>query len=234
MKTSNKVLIGLLTTIFLTINAVFIDIRVFGVHRDERVTPTFEQTFRLENFTNLKFVNMTRNQRKPTLEIFRSDSSYIRFVAFRDKITYQFSHGISGDTLEINSTKNMEYMYKLELHLANDLNSITLFGANMRFDGIKQGKIKAFLENSKLYSSGTSNEAASSFEIIEANLKNSKINFYNTSVDTLRIAMRSSQARIDKVIDRVEATLHNQSTLSVKNLPDIQLQKDSSSKLEIY
>jgi hypothetical protein len=53
MKTSDKVLIGLLTMIFLTVTAVFVDIK--------RVIPILEQKFELENFTNLKFVNTARS-----------------------------------------------------------------------------------------------------------------------------------------------------------------------------
>jgi hypothetical protein len=226
MKTSDKVLIGLLTMIFLTVTAVFVDIK--------RVIPILEQKFELENFTNLKFVNTVRGQRTPTLEVFRADSSYLRFVVFRDTINYPFSHGISRDTLEINSSTVMEYMHKLELYIANDLNSISLVGTNLHINGINQDKIVADLEDAEIYSGSHKHIATSSFRSIKAKLKNSKLRLYSTTVDTLRVEMWGSRARIDKSIDRVEADLQMNSTLSVKNLSDIQLQKDSSSELEVF
>ncbi len=74
MKTSSKILIGLLSTILIVMIAVFVDIKVFGEHRSMRVDTSKMKDIFIDDF---KYVRVDDFK---SLKLSDSDRNYFRYV----------------------------------------------------------------------------------------------------------------------------------------------------------
>ena len=134
MKTSNKLLIVLVSLIFIITSAVFIDIRVFGTHRsvDNRPKKTYNEN--LGNYKHLVVENVRYFEIKP------SEQNHLNFTLYNDTIEWGMNYQVVNDTLMISGkkeAKNSSYW----LYSASDIESISVINSTMELSGINYNNL---------------------------------------------------------------------------------------------
>lgn len=228
MKTSNKIFIGLLATIFLLMNATFVDIKVFGVHRstDNRAKKTYNHD--LGNYRYLKAVNL------PSLEIRPSSKNHLNFIAYNDTLTFAIDHHIENDTLFIIGKKPPVYYSHYSLYTNSEIEYISSKDSKIEFKGLHQGKLNMFLEGGEAYCWGGDSTKLSTFNKLTINQINSTTNLQNVKVDTLEINMINSRAGFVKDMLVLNASLKEKSNLQLRNVAEAKFSRDENSKVYFH
>jgi len=229
MKTSSKILIGLLGTILLIIAAFQLDVRVFGEHRSHRFAISKTENYPIGNF---KYVKLDRLK---NFKFEYSDSNSIQFVAYNDSIAFDIEYKINNDTLEIvGSNLYTWYTYNYTLYTNSEIEYLQSIDSKVDFSGFNQDKIKFNVSDSEISSSyGGKTEKFSHFKNAKIIQLNSKISFHSVSIDTLDIIMNNSNARISKDIKMVAASIKSNSTLDLDNTNRLNFEKDISSRIRM-
>lgn len=234
MKTSNKILIGLLTTIFLTITAAFIDIRVFGVHRSERKIVKHEENFPLQRFRHISFEGQRKNKVTPYINIKHSDKNLIKIENYADTMVYSFAHQIINDTLKIICLIDKPFMHSFTLYANSNIESISTEGTNIEINGLRQDSIKLYLNHGEIQSWGKDSTKLSKFKKLKVEQINARLNLHNLQVDTLEIDMVKSKAGFVNDIMLLNAKVKDQSNLQLRNVSEVKFTKDDSSKIYFH
>ncbi len=228
MKTSNKIFIGLLVTIFMVIMAFLIDIRVFGEHRSERFSAKNTEDFSIGHFEHVRVDHLSSFYLDPL-----SDKNFIQFESFRDSIKSFIDYSISNDTLIIHG-KEKKSFYKYTLHYQGQIKSITLNNARAELNGMDQDSIVFNVKNGEVNGYRNNQRKDSHFKMAKFNMKDSKINLYSIQVDSLMLDMEKSNARIETDVHKIHASLKSNSELNLRKVTSLDIDKDESSKLRIY
>ena len=226
MKTSNKILIGLLTTIFLIITAMFIDVRVFGVHRSESNPVTKTENINLGNYKFVKVVNI------PSLEIRPSDYNHLNFIEYNDTTEFAIDHRIENDTLFLIGKK--DYHLHFSLYTKSDIEFISSKDSRVEFKSLKQNKMGMILDGGEVYCWNGDSTRLSKFGKLKIDQINSRSNLHNVKTDTLDINLVKSQASFVKEILVLKASVKDKSNLQLRNVSDVKFIKDKSSKVNFY
>ena len=223
MKTSNKILIGFVATIFIVITAAFIDIRVFGVHRsvDNRTKKTYN--FDLGQYKYLKVDNV------PSLEIRPSSTNHLNFIAYGDTLDLNIEFRVENDTLFLLGSKN-NYRH-FSLYTESEFESIISVNSKIEFKGLHQDSIKLYLDKGEINSWGKDASRMSTFGKVYIHQENSRLNFHNLKVDTVVITMNKSKAGFSRDINFVQASIKNNSNLDLKNAAQLIMEKDNGSRI---
>jgi len=226
MKTSSKILIGLLSTIFLIMSAMFIEVRLFGLHGDERFTKTFTTDFPLESFSHVVIEN------SGSINISQGDKNKIEFVAYNDTAQSTIQYKMSGDTLKISRSHSPQFS-NYTLYTSSAIASISVKDSDIRLTGINQDSMNIYMENGQISSYGNPEERSclKSLKIIQAN---SRLQFDNMKIDALDIEMEKSNARFGQEIAHVNASILSESELSMKEVEKLELKKDKSSQIHFW
>jgi hypothetical protein len=234
MKTSKKLLITLISSIFAVTIAMFIDLRVFGVHRSEVFIPTHEKTFELREFEHLRFSQQYHSGRKPNIRLIKSDSNMLKYSLFSDTVVNPFQHAIQGDTFVILSNQEIRYRYTFELFTNQTLKSISVEGAKLGLGGLEQDSICLKIMDGEIYSYKNSGLTSVRIKYVMADQKDATLNLHDTNVDFFHVNMIRSKARLYDDVINLEARIKENSELRVNNFTDVRLSKDASSKLQVY
>lgn len=226
MKTSNKILIGLLTTIFLIITAMFIDVRVFGVHRSEKYSVKKTENINLENYRYVKAVNI------PSLEIRPSDHNHLKFIAYNDTAVFAIDHRIDNDTLFLVGKKN--YYSHYSLYTQSAIEFISSKDSKIELKGLKQNNIRMKIHGGEVYCWGNDSLQRSKFNKCIISQTDSRMNLHNVTIDTLEIDMINSKAGFEKDILVLNADLKEQSNLQLRNVSEAKFKRDNSSKVYFH
>lgn len=227
MKTSNKIFIGLLTTIFMVIMAIFIDIRVFGIHRSERFASAKTENISIGDFHHLRVEGSFR------LNVAPSDKNLIQFQHFSDTIKSFINHKVVDDTLIITGQKS-EIFYVYTLLCLNQIKSITLNSSSLQLDGIVQDSIVFNIKDGEVNGYRSNERKDSHFKMAKFSMRDSRINLYSIRVDTLVMDMLLSNARIETDVQKIHASLKSDSELNLRKVSSLDIDKDESSTLRIY
>lgn len=225
MKTSNKILLGLLTTIFLFITAAFIDIRVFGVHRSERNIIKKTHTIDLGNYKYLKTKNIN------SLEIRPSANNHVNFIAYNDTVEFAIDYRIENDTLFLISKKSLQFYTHYSLYTQSEIKSILALDSKIELKGLKQDEIFMMIDGGEANSWGSDSLMTSIFKKLSVIQVNSRTNFRNIKVDTLEIGLVNSRANFDNDILWLNADIKDQSNLELRNVIEAKFQKDKKSRI---
>ena len=226
MKISNKLLIGLLTTIFIVITAAFIDIRVFGVHRSANNPAKKTYNFDLGSYRYLKAVNV------PSLEIRPSTKNHLNFIAYNDTTEFAIDHRIENDTLFLIGKKDYHSHYSL--YTKSDIEFISSKDSRIEFKSLKQNKMGMILDGGEVYCWNGDSKRISKFGKLKIDQINSLSNLHNVKTDTLDINLVKSQASFVKEILVLKASVKDKSNLQLRNVSDVKFIKDKSSKVNFY
>ncbi len=227
MKTSSKLLIGLLTAILMVMSAIFIDIRVFGLHGDERFTKNFSEDFPLENFSHVIIENV------PMVEIDRAERNYIRFETIMDTLKSAIQYHIVGDTLKITGVQPIHYSY-YRLFTNAVIESLTIKGSEVRFLALNQDNLMVEVVNGSLNSYGSDSIKFSHLKYLSLNQVNSSLNLENIKIDSLDIEMQQSNSRFSMEIEHINARLQSESELNLQDAEHLNLEKDKSSRVNFW
>jgi len=231
MKTSNKLLLGLLATILISISTIFFDIRVFGTHVNKYRVVTHSENYPLESFSHVIVSNQTKTRFSPSFNIVSSDKNHIEIAHYSDSAVHGFEHHIINDTLMIYNMAGEPLMHTFNLYIDSEIESITTEGANITLQGIRQDSIKMYVKRGEINSWGKDTTDLSKFKNLKIRQLNSRINFHNIEVDTLQISMVKSSAGISKEIRVLNADIKDKSSLDLKHASHLIVDKDNSSKI---
>lgn len=226
MKISNKILVGLLATIFLTITAAFIDIRVFGVHRSENNRVKKTENINLGNYKYVKVLNI------PSLEIRPSEHNHLNFIAYNDSTEFAIDHRIENDTLFLIGKK--DYYSHYSLYTQSDIEFISSKDSKIEFNSLKQNKMNMILDGGEVYCWNGDTTRLSKFGRLKIDQINSRSNLHNVKTDTLDINLVKSKASFVKEILVLNASVKDKSNLHLRNVSDVKFIKDKSSKVNFY
>lgn len=234
MKTSKKLLITLITSIFAVTIAMFIDLRVFGIHRSEIFTARHEKTFELRDFEHVRFFGEYPSGRKPNIRLIRSDSNMLKYSLFYDSLVYPFQHAFHGDTLVIVSNQEIKFRYTFELFTNRTVKSILVEEAELGLGGLEQDSICLKIRDGEIYSYKNSGPGTVRIKHVMADQQDARLYLQNINIDFFNAKMIRSNARLNDEVINLQASIKQNSELSVKNFTDISLSKDASSKLHVY
>ncbi len=222
MKTSSKILIGLLSTILIVIVVFLLDIRFFGEHRSSQTDNYKTTDIAISNFKHL-LVDQFK-----FLKIAKSDSNYIQFVVFNDTTIVNFEYAIENDTLKING-ELLPSFSGYTLFTNSEIESIVVLNSQINFSGLNQNNIRINLTDGKINSHG--NSIKSYFKNASISLLNSRLIFNNIKVDTIELTMENSNAEFGKDINSLNASVDSQSELILKYVSKLELVRDKKSKV---
>jgi hypothetical protein len=228
MKTSNKILLGLLTTIFLFITAVFIDIRVFGVHRSERNMIKKTHNIDLGNYKYLKTKNIN------SLEIRPSANNHLNFIAYNDTVEFAIDYRIENDTLFLIGKKSPQYYTHYSLYTQSEIKSILALDSKIELKGLKQDEIFIKIDGGEAYCWGKDSLRLSIFKKCNISQVNSRLNLHNVKIDTLKIDMVKSRAEFVKNIPVLNATMNDKSNLQLRKVSEAKFTSDKSSRIYFH
>jgi hypothetical protein len=226
MKTSNKLLITLISLIFIITSAIFLDIRVFGTHRSENnpVTKAFNKTIGDYRYLVVEGVRY--------LEIRPSDGNHISYTLYNDTTgtSVGMTYRIVNDTLIIADETTTGFSNSYSLYTSSTIESILVKEAKVELSGLDYDHLSIEVINGEV----ENYRNASKVKNLSLSQRMSEVNLVNSEVDTLSLELVSSKARFNKKIEKITAALSVESELNVKNLSDINLKKDETSRLTIY
>jgi len=234
MKTSNKILIGLLGTIFLLINAAIVDIKIFGVHRSNYRIVQHEENYQLKNFKHICIEDKRKIKVHPSILIKSSNMNLIKYEVYADTMIIGFKHAIIGDTLKITSLLDKPFMHQITIHSKHNIESISVVGTDVDFNGFKQDNISLFVKDGEINSWGNDSTMASALKKLRIDQINSKTNLRNVNIDTLEINLKNSKATFYKDILVLNADIKEQSNLHLRNVNEAKFQKDEKSRVYFY
>ena len=134
MKTSSKILIGILSTILIVMIAFFMDIRVFGEHRSLRVDASITEDIHIGDFKHVQVDHFK------SLKIADSDRNYIQFVIFNDTTIVNIEYAIENDTLKING-ESLPSFVGCTLFTNSKIESIDVTNSQINISGLNQDSI---------------------------------------------------------------------------------------------
>lgn len=231
MKTSNKILISLLVTIFISISAIFIDVRVFGEHKSNKSIVKNVENYPLDNFRHIIVEDHTVSKISPSISIVSSDENFIKIENYADTMIYSFEHRIVNDTLVISSKVEVPFMHAFTVYSNSNIESISTKGAKIRLNAIKQQSIALYLQGGEINCWGKDEKNFSHFQAATIHQVNSKINFRNAGIDTMHLTMEKSTAGFSNDINFLEVSMKDNSRLNLQNTSELILKKDIDSRV---
>ena len=224
MKISNKILIGFLSTIFIVMAAMFLHVRVFGERKSERFKVSKTENLPIGEFSHVQIDNIE------SLQISPSETNHIHFIAYNDTTKIGIKYTIENDTLKIaddEPSSRSSYV----LYAKSKIESITVANCNIRITGINQDSIQLKVTDGEINSFGSNENEFSHFRMAKITELNSRINFHNIKVDMLEIQLNNSNAGFSKDIEMVQASIKSKSTLNLKDVEKLELEKDENSRI---
>ena len=225
MKTSNKIMIGLLSTIFFVMVVMGLDVRVFGERRGDRFKISKTENLPIGAFKHITIDNIR------SFKIAPSDTDHIQFIANNDTTDISIKYVIENDTLKISELDSPSFASSYVLYANSKIESITVENCNIRVVGLEQDSIRMSVSNGEINSFGSNANEFSYFKKAIITEHNSRINFHNTKVDILEIQLNNSNAGFSKDIEMVQASIKSKSTLHLKDVEKLDLEKDENSRI---
>jgi hypothetical protein len=124
---------------------------------------------------------------------------------------------------------NTSFTSSYVLYANSKIESITVENCDIRIAGLQQDSIRMSVSNGEINSFGNSAKDYSYFKKAIITEHNSRINFHNTKVDILEIELNNSNAGFSKDIEMVQASIKSKSTLHLKDVEKLELEKDENS-----
>jgi hypothetical protein len=224
MKTSNKLLIILVSLIFIVTSAIFLDIRVFGTHRSENNPTTTVYNKAIGDYRYLVVEDVGY------LEIRPSTNNHISYTLYDDTTRLRMTYKIVNDTLIITDEMTNGFSNSYSLYTSSTIESILVKGAKIELSGLDYDHLSIEVIDGQV----ENYRNVSRVKNLRLSQRMSDVNLVNSEVDTLSLELLSSKARFNKKVEKITAALSNESELNVKNLSDINLKKDETSRLTIY
>lgn len=224
MKTSSKILTALLSTILIVIIAFLLDIRVFGEHRSLRADTSKTEEILIGDFKHVRVDHFN------SLKVAQSDRNYIQYVIFNDTTIVNIEYAIENDTLKING-ESLPPFASYTLFTNSAIESIDVTKSQINISGLKQDNIHLHLSDSRIESSGNSENNFSHFKNAMITQKDSKLYFHNIKVDTVEMAMENSNAQFGKDINSLKASVDSLSRLDLNHVSKLDLIRDRNSKV---
>lgn len=224
MKTSNKILIGLLSTILFVMMAIFLDIRVFGEHRTERYANAKTESLPIEDYHHVVIDNLN------SISISPSETNHIEYRSFNDTTKLNISYVVENDTLKIKGNASRS-LASYSLFAKSTIESISVNKSNIRISAFQQDRIHFSVIDGEINSFGSNENEYSHFTKADIIELNSRINFHNIKVDTLELDMENSNAGFSREISKVSASIRSKSQLHLKNAEKLELVKDKTSRI---
>lgn len=228
MKTSSKLLIGFVCVIFLFMNAIMLDIRISGIHKDDYFDKTFAKKIQLEEFSHV----LIKDARHLNIET--SDSNYIEWRANNDSIEYSINHKIINDTLIIRETDSEADHFSFTIFAKKELQSISVVNSKTQLRRLVADNMTFSIENGEINHFHSNSESTSRIGKLTVIESNSKVYLRNTDIDTLQVDLIESSAYFQNVTPVVGGELKRNSELTLSNVEKISIDKDQSSKLRMY
>ena len=222
MKTSSKILTGLLSTIFIVILAIIFDFRVFGEHRSDRADTSKTEDILIGDFKHVRLDHFK------SLKIAHSDRNYIQYVVFNDTVVVNIKYTIENDTLKING-ESLKSFASYTLFTNSKIKSIGVTHSQINISGLSQDNIHLHLSDGEINSYGSS--IKSHFKNATITQVNSRLFFNKIKVDTVELTMENSNARFGKDINSLKASVDSLSRLDLKYVSKLKLIRDKNSKV---
>lgn len=226
MKTSSKILIGLLSTILIVMMAFFIDIRVFGEHRSERMNERKTENFPVGDFKHVHVDDFK------SFKIIHSDKKYIEIVVFNDTTDVKLDYSINNDTLIIIGN-SLPSFASYTLFTNEEIESILANNSKIRISGFNQECISINVIDGSIGSIGSKKGEFSNFDKAVISGLNSWIKMWDDKIDSLEINIENSKAEFRKEVNTVNASIKSESQLNLKNVEKLELTKDKTSRIYI-
>ena len=242
MKTSNIIIVSLISGLLLIILTAALDVRLNGVHRSIAKMPFSVEkstTFQSINHIVINDISVTieqkdRNKVSVNYTVPEGSEEGAEVEEYRQKgNTIQPPElKISGDTLFIDKDimRGQEKNKHVTVTIAEYLQSVTSNQAHLTIRGGLAKTIDVAGEN--LFISGSKIEGQ--FSQINLNANNASVNII-TPLDTLSLQLENSNAHIRNPVDLLQGEIRENSKLHTREARyHMNVVKDPKSKLNVY
>ncbi|HYW95421.1 MAG TPA: hypothetical protein VE870_07540 [Bacteroidales bacterium] len=224
MKTSKIIFISLLGTISAFIVAGAIDVRLNG--QSSRIIENKNSHITLPLFSNIIIEN------SGNLNVIQSDSAYLEVNWQKDAEERDIDHILSGDTLIIiGISKSVEGLLYANLYVSGPINSIILRNSQIVINRINSSVLSIRMNGSKAWLNDKPNGELLYNRLDIRATGESYINTGDFSADSVNVTLQNSMANLNIIAGRLNGVLSEGSTMTSRQADDIQLKKDSTSKI---
>lgn len=227
IKKSNKILLILVASYAMGFVLYAVDIRYFGI--PIKKYPEMQETFIPINNVEINHITL---EGVSQLDINLNDSrNGFLLKRANDSITMEdIKYTFSRDSLYISSkTIIPKYGRHINLKLNSSLKSITMNNSKIgSLSNFRQGSLTLKLGKSELKNLGS---IPSHINFLNINAVNSFVTLQNFKIDSLSTRQNDSNLTIHREADWVRADLTMNSKLNLKDVTDLQYEKDSTSRI---
>jgi hypothetical protein len=236
MKTSKIIFIGMLSTIALLMMVGAIDLRITGQKGNN-----FQVDFKVirKKIPSFKVLCINDNG---SIELVKGDSSFIDIVMKdlkvpdkKDSMAPDLKYTLTGDTLKL-SDRMMSggRSFRIKIHTTDLLKQILAKNSTVNLTNFCYSNLSLDLDHSRLNINQIKDEKQT-FQLLNIAAKNnSNITTSNTGIDTLKIDLQKSNAIIMSNLNTICGNLTDHSKIVLRQVNQISLKKDASSKIQIY
>jgi hypothetical protein len=226
MKTSKIIFITMLSTIALLILAGAVDLRITG-----RKALTLQNGLKVIKKTLPSFKVLCINDSR-RFELIQSDSSIISVFFMKDSVAPDLKYTLIGDTLKFSDQRSEKSILFIKIHVIVPLKRIIAKNSTVNLTHFNQANLSLDLDHSRLEIYQIKDQKKT-FQLLNIAAKNkSNIHVNNLGIDTLKIDLQKSDARIMSNLNTIYGNLTDGSRIWLRQANQISLQKDASSKIQ--
>jgi len=226
MKLSNKILIGFFAFIFFYLTAIFAEIRFSGTSNVLDEKNSVAEKVALSGIRHLVLNDVDREVR-----ILRADSSRLEVRSLTGDMLARLKYVVSGDTLTLSGLKSeRNERVNISVFISNtSLRQIMINRAAINLSGLKQDYLFILENAGRVWMRDN--------KISRIKVKASNQSFMNITgpdIDSLALGINESEVRVYPSVGFLQGSMENKATLQLNNVLEVQLKKDSTSRLSVY
>lgn len=224
MKLSNKILIGFFSVIFLYLTAGFTEIRLRGNLNRMNESNSLGETVDLSSI-NFLILNEENHQ----IQVIGSDKSMLEIRSLNGDMLQYASYSISGDTLTISDMNFPEEApVRIKVYVQNDsFRGLSSVNTGIVIDDLKNDLISISQDDGWINIKETS-----TVKRLNLTIKNKAYFAINqVNINEIEIESDDSEIMVYTSVDLVKGELKNDSYLNIRDSKEIQIKKDSDSRV---
>ena len=226
MKTSKIILTIILGTVALFIISASLDIRFTGTKEGENPPEIQVDSFPVSPFSTLVLDDSKR------MVLVRSDSFYIETFRRKDLANPGLNYAISGDSLKM---MNNQSLLSVKIHATDTVWQLIMNNSRLTIQNFDYPRFRAYLAGSRLYiGQGRKQEdPVRRLEIVALNSRIGRTDSRRLFTDTLFVRLEHSHANLNIRSDWLRVALSDSSVLNTNQAENIDVKKDSLSRIGI-
>jgi hypothetical protein len=226
MTLSNKILLGFFGFIFIYLTAAFAEIRLNGTSNIIDDKNSKAETVDLTGISYLILNGLDKE-----INVIGSDLARLEVRSLSGDLLSKLKYKVSNDTLTLSGLQS-EGIKRIKISVfvpKTGLKGISVNSTVVIVEGLQADLLNLSQNGGRIWMSG------SIIGRIQLGLSNqSFLDISGTKLDTLSATVEGSEVHINSPVGLLQGSMKNKSSLHLNDIREIQLNKDESSRLNMY